>query len=87
MQSDPWAGDPQRANRHQDQRAELQCLCDALGASVQISGSMLEGPGGKFAHEALAAPLTRLPMGKQTDRPSLIDYIVAPDNLATLRFS
>lgn len=77
---DPWHAECLRSERHADQRAQLQELCDALGAQIHIAEEVRAPSGGPFALLSLQAPLTRIPQGRGAERevPSCLDYAIAP---------
>ena len=75
LSHDPFCADLGRSKHHACERAALAHFSDPLGFEVIIP-SMIGSPGGssEFLEACMAAPISRVPLGDERGRPSLLDY-------------
>ena len=80
LASDPFQREPHRMLKHSIEREWLESMCDELGCSVHVPNVVGSPPGGPYCDMAYIAPFTRIPFAGRSefDRPSLLDYLVAP---------
>ena len=78
--ADPWAFLEGRELHHRQQRLLFEAFKDCSSLDLHLPTMQHSVPGGPFAEECLAAPITRIPQGEQADYclPSPASLILEP---------
>ena len=77
MASDPFQHERRRQTMHGDRPQLLQALADARSLELLEIAAVRGSPGAQWDAPLLHAPFSRVPIGEQSDTPSLIDFALS----------